>query len=70
MMRRDGRATDRTGGGTAMNRHLALTIDARPEPVSLIPERTAVVVVDLQNGTPRRAVTATLPGAISRVRRR
>ena len=28
----------------------ALTIGARPEPVSLIPARTAVVVVDLQNG--------------------
>ena len=28
----------------------SLTIDARPEPVSLVPARTAVIVVDLQNG--------------------
>ncbi len=28
----------------------SLTIDARPEPVSLNPARTAIVVVDLQNG--------------------
>ena len=33
-----------------MNPGPGLTIDARPEPVSLIAERTAVVVVDLQNG--------------------
>jgi len=28
----------------------SLTIDARPEPISLNPARTAIVVVDLQNG--------------------
>jgi ureidoacrylate peracid hydrolase len=33
-----------------MNADPALTIEARPEPLSLTPERTAVVVVDLQNG--------------------
>jgi len=33
-----------------MSAKSSLTIDARPEPVSLIPERTAVIVVDLQNG--------------------
>ena len=33
-----------------MNAKSSLTIDARPEPVSLSPERTAVIVVDLQNG--------------------
>ena len=33
-----------------MSEKTALTIDARPDPVSLIPTRTAVIVVDLQNG--------------------
>ena len=33
-----------------MSAKSSLTIDARPEPVSLIPARTAVIVVDLQNG--------------------
>ena len=33
-----------------MSENPALAIDARPDPVSLIPARTAFIVVDLQNG--------------------
>ena len=33
-----------------MSTKSSLTIDARPEQVSLIPARPAIIVVDLQNG--------------------
>ena len=33
-----------------MNRSSTLAIDARPEPLALNPDQTAVIVVDLQNG--------------------
>src|SRR5712692_2293388 len=36
-------------GGFAMNAGVALTVDAKPERVAFAPDKTAVIVVDMQN---------------------